>query len=169
VGRILKAKYFPRSSFLEVFIGNHPSYAWRSILSARELLHKGILWRVGDGTKIQIWRDRWLPTPTTYKIQSAPIPQMEDSRVAMLINRDTKMWDISLLHVLFRHEEVKVITNMPISPFLPPDRLIWQGTKNGSFSVQSAYHLGMELQDQSRGQSSTIVKEPGVWKSLWNL
>jgi hypothetical protein len=98
----------------------------------------------GDGTKIQIWRDWWLPTPTTYKIQSVPIPQMEDSRVAMLINRDTKMWDISLLHVLFRPEEVKVITNMPISPFLPPDRLIWQGTKNGSFSVRSAYHLGME-------------------------
>jgi len=79
------------------------------------------------------------------------------------------MWDLSLLHELFQPKEVKVITNMPISPFLPPDRLIWQGTKNGSFSVRSAYHLGMELQDRSRGQSSTVVKEPEVWNSLWNL
>jgi hypothetical protein len=88
------------------------------------------LWRVGDGTKIQIWRDKWLPTPTTYKIQSVPIPQLEDSWVAMLINKDTKMWDLSLLHELFQPKEVKVIANMPISPFLPPDLLIWQGTKN---------------------------------------
>lgn len=76
------------------------------------------------------WRDKWLPTPTTYKIQSVPIPQLEDSWVAMLINKDTKMWDLSLLHELFQPKEVKVIANMPISPFLPPDRLIWQGTKN---------------------------------------
>jgi hypothetical protein len=32
LGSILKAKYFPNSSFLEASLGKRPSYAWRSIL-----------------------------------------------------------------------------------------------------------------------------------------
>jgi hypothetical protein len=30
-GQIIKAKYFPHTSFLEASLGNHPSFAWRSI------------------------------------------------------------------------------------------------------------------------------------------
>lgn len=31
VSRVLKAKYFPNSSFLEAKLGSGPSYLWRSI------------------------------------------------------------------------------------------------------------------------------------------
>jgi hypothetical protein len=40
---IIKAKYFPHSSFREAQLGSKPSYAWRSILNARELLFEGLL------------------------------------------------------------------------------------------------------------------------------
>jgi hypothetical protein len=50
---ILKAKYFPHSSFLEALLRTKPSFAWRSIYNARELLSKGLLWRVGDGRLIK--------------------------------------------------------------------------------------------------------------------
>jgi hypothetical protein len=70
LGRILKAKYFPMSSFLEASLGNNPSYAWKSIHSAKELLQQGLIWRIGDGSKINIWGDRWLPTPTSHEVQS---------------------------------------------------------------------------------------------------
>ena len=36
----------------------------------RKLLQEGMSWRVGDGKSIKIWHDRWLPSPTTYAIQS---------------------------------------------------------------------------------------------------
>lgn len=36
-GKILKAKYFPQTSFLEAKLESKPSYAWRSIFNAREL------------------------------------------------------------------------------------------------------------------------------------
>lgn len=52
--QILKAKYFPRSFFLEGSLGNKPSFAWRSILNARQLLNQGLVWRVGDGRSIKV-------------------------------------------------------------------------------------------------------------------
>jgi hypothetical protein len=50
--KILKAKYFPNSSLWEAGLGNRPSLAWRSILSANELLQSGTLWRVGDRSQV---------------------------------------------------------------------------------------------------------------------
>jgi len=55
---ILRAKYFPYSSFLEASLGSCPSYAWRSIFSASDLLKQGLVWRVGNGANINIWGDR---------------------------------------------------------------------------------------------------------------
>ncbi|KAF3957884.1 hypothetical protein CMV_017146 [Castanea mollissima] len=37
------------------------TYAWRSILQSREVIHKGAVWIVGDGWMIDIWSHKWLP------------------------------------------------------------------------------------------------------------
>jgi hypothetical protein len=37
------------------------SPSWWGIEHGLELLKQGLLWRVGNGEKINIWRDRWLP------------------------------------------------------------------------------------------------------------
>ncbi|KAF5480768.1 hypothetical protein F2P56_001484 [Juglans regia] len=68
--RVLKLKYFSKSDFLEAKMGSNPSYIWRSILSARELLQQGLQWRIGNWKSVRIWSDPWLPQPTSYKPQS---------------------------------------------------------------------------------------------------
>jgi hypothetical protein len=68
--RLLKAKYFSNSTFMEVPIGARVSFVWRSICNAKELLSQGLLWGVGDGHSIKIYGDRWLPTPITHLVQS---------------------------------------------------------------------------------------------------
>lgn len=46
VSRVLKAKYFHNQDFLQVHMGQFPSYIWRFILHSRALLIKGIRWRI---------------------------------------------------------------------------------------------------------------------------
>ena len=41
VHRVYKAKYFAKESFLNAQVGRRPSYAWRSILAARDIIKKG--------------------------------------------------------------------------------------------------------------------------------
>jgi len=44
-----------------------------------------------------------------------------------------------------------VILNIPLSPCLPPDRLIWKDSKDGKLSVKIAYHLVLCLNDLFKG------------------
>jgi hypothetical protein len=67
--QVLSAKYFPDGNILADKAVPGMSYVWRSILKGFQLLKEGLIWRVGDGTHINIWRDPWLPrgpmrTPT---------------------------------------------------------------------------------------------------------
>jgi hypothetical protein len=136
---------------MEASIGK-PSFVWRSICNSKELLHQGLIWRVGDGNLIRVWGDRWLATPISHKVQSVPRIIDRNSKVAYLINLDSKCWKIDLIKEVFSEDEAQVISNIPLSPLLPQDRLIWRGTTNGVFTVRSAYHLGKE-----------------VWKFIWSM
>ena len=68
IGRIYKAKYYPHSSFLEAKVPNHSSFIWRSLASARDLIGKGSGSRVGNGNKIRIWQDNWIPREGGFKV-----------------------------------------------------------------------------------------------------
>ncbi|KAA3480762.1 reverse transcriptase [Gossypium australe] len=59
LAKVLKARYYPHSDILAANIGSYPSFTWRSICSARELIVKGLLWRVKNGSCINIWNDPW--------------------------------------------------------------------------------------------------------------
>jgi ribonuclease HI len=166
---IIKAKYFPHSSFLESTLGAKPSYAWRSIYYARDLLCKGLVWRVGDGRKIKIWGDKWLPTPSTFSVQSVPKRLNENAQVAELIDQDSMRWKVDLIQAEFMGEEALIISSIPLNPLKSEDKLIWRCSVNGDFSVRSAYHLGMDLQESKGGQCSYTGKEEDFWKFVWAL
>lgn len=60
LAKVLKARYYPFTDILSAKVGSYPSFTWRSICSARELIADGMLWRVGNGARINIWNDPWL-------------------------------------------------------------------------------------------------------------
>jgi hypothetical protein len=169
ISTILKAKYYPNSSFLDAKLGCRPSFAWRSVFNARDLLLQGVMWRVGDGRSIKVWGDKWLPTPTTFAVQSPPKILAKTTLVADSIDHGTKGWNIELIQDVFSEDEARVIVGIPLSSSLPPNRMVWRGTTNGSFTVKSAYHLGKEIQALEEGQCSHVEEGVDVWKAIWAL
>jgi hypothetical protein len=102
---VLKAKYFPNETFMNAKVPNNASFTWRSIMWAQQVIEKGTRWRVGDGEDIQIWKDRWLPSPTTFKVIT-PVPGLlGDARVSELITQDPICWNIPLIDSLFMERD----------------------------------------------------------------
>ena len=62
-----------------------------------------------------------------------------------------------MLKNLFSKEEVHLIQSLPVSHSNREDRCIWRGTKNGIFSVRSAYFLLQEFEAQRSASSSVKV------------
>ena len=61
MAKTLKNKYFPNTSFMDVKQSPVASFTWKSILSARGLLKKGLRKVVGHGNSVEIWGDPWVP------------------------------------------------------------------------------------------------------------
>ena len=81
--------YYPNGDVLKSKLGYNPSYAWRSIFEALEVIRKGTQWRIANGKLIHIWEDKWLPTPITYKVISPPRPFDDFPMVYALIDEDS--------------------------------------------------------------------------------
>ena len=83
--RVYKARYFPNCSFMFAELGNNPSFVWRSLLAARDLIREGSRWQVGDGRSIGVFTHRWL-THTPVPLNDAP----PDMKVCELIDHDSR-------------------------------------------------------------------------------
>lgn len=61
VTAFMQAMYFPNSDFLNAELGANPSYMWKSILIAQEILKQGCRKRIGNGESTRFWKVPWLP------------------------------------------------------------------------------------------------------------
>jgi hypothetical protein len=57
VAKIIKAKYYPDCSTLDAPLGKKHSFAW-SIQGTCSLVREGLIWKVGNGEKFHIWKDK---------------------------------------------------------------------------------------------------------------
>lgn len=121
IEQILKARYYPNVDFMEATLGSAPSYTWRGIWEARWVVRKGMRWRVGDGEKIRVWKDPWLPRPQSRCVLSPGGNAVHDMEVESLICAINKCWKIDLVQQHFLPFEVERILNIPISRRLPED------------------------------------------------
>ncbi|XP_040996249.1 uncharacterized protein LOC121242444 [Juglans microcarpa x Juglans regia] len=166
--RVLRAKYFQETSFMNAELGQKPSYIW-SILKARNLIDAGYFWRIGSGDKVRIWGDKWLPK-TIPSIVKSPISQLDgNAKVQEMLKPGEKRWNMELVEHIFCKEDADLIAQIPISSSTSPDQLIWKGTSSGFFTVKSAYHMHQEMNQALKGQPSSSHNFKEVWKTLWQL
>ncbi|KAL5548933.1 hypothetical protein UlMin_004164 [Ulmus minor] len=142
VGKVLKACYFPNGNFLNARTVKHASLVWRSLVWGREIIEKGSRWRVGSGRNIDIFKDRWLPEPSNFKV-TTPRILLWIFKVAML-RLDNGDWNKALIEYLFNDDDTNAILSLPIGSFDHDDVLFWHFTKDGDYTVKSGYKVALE-------------------------
>lgn len=125
------------------------------------------MWKVGNGLKINLWEDKWIPSTFSHKIQDPIRVLSKDAKVANIIDLDSNWWNVPLVEHIFSPETVERICSIPISPRTQEDKLVWAGTKTGAFAVHSAYHLEIARRTREMGSVSTRSVLSPYWRRLW--
>ena len=167
--RVLRARYYPDGKLLNAQLKNGSSYTWKSVMAGLQCFKKGYIWRVGDGTQINIWNDHWIPGRHNLKVLT-PRGNNIIRTVDKLINPVNMTWDEDLVRSIFWSVDASRILQIPITSGRE-DVVAWHHNRNGLFSVRSAYHCQWE---ENFGQRHHALQAGGlgrnqVWKKLWKL
>lgn len=154
----------------------HPgsSWAWKSILFGRDLIARHIAWRVGDGSMINLFNDKWilkLDKPLAHLIS---YNGSDNLKVLFLLNDgpNGKTWNVDRVNELILNFLVSKVLAIPLSVDNCFDQLIWAFTNSGKYSSKLGYR---SLYDQQRSPLSLNVSSVwlyngyNVWNLVWNL
>ncbi|KAL8158239.1 hypothetical protein AgCh_002800 [Apium graveolens] len=97
VSGIMKAKYYPDCDFLQAKLGTNPSYMWRSILAAQEVVRQGSRRKMGDGEQTSVWHIPWLPGNNNGFVTTEMPQELGHIRVANLMETESRCWDDEVL------------------------------------------------------------------------
>ena len=97
------------------------------------------------GLKNQHLARSWIPSSETRKVIT-PRGDTLLGKVEGLIDPHTGQWDVDLIQSVFLPVDVHRILQIPLRVEVLEDFLAWSGTRSGTFSVRSAYHVEFEHQ-----------------------
>lgn len=98
--RVLKGRYLPDTDFLSAIKPRSASFTWRSILVGRDLLMRGIKWGIGNGDRVKISSDNWIPGfPIGSFKPLSPIPKT--AKVRCLMNAEGTAWEEDTVRAFF--------------------------------------------------------------------
>lgn len=144
-----------------------------------------MIWRIGDGQRVNIWADPWVPNAAGQR-PATPRGHTVINRVSDLIDPVTGGWDEVLVRDMFWEMDTKLILAIPVNTE-QEDFLAWHYDGKGMFTVKSAYHVLNDVQasmaSKQVGESSSGVAgnrlrwldiwkqkcQPKVWHFLWRL
>ena len=112
---ILKAKYFPRTSFWRAPSHGPRSVFWGFILKTKHLLHENCSFKIHKGN-CNIWSEQWCEAwdlmhgHLTLPVTVRPLP----SNVQDLMERSTSTWNVPLINRVFSGQAARRILQVPI-------------------------------------------------------
>lgn len=129
------------------------------------MIEPEVRWIVGDGKKIKVREDKWLPIG---KI-GGPTNQNDPHFVEELINQDTKEWKVHKLTELFDENVVQEILSAPLSHNPTIDKLGWTRNSAGSYWVKSGYNkiCSQDKKSNANQPSSSYQPPRTLWTKIW--
>ncbi|KAL0017636.1 hypothetical protein SO802_004705 [Lithocarpus litseifolius] len=135
---------------------------WKAIKVGFQTFEKGIGWSLGDGRKIKAWFDCWIRDKSLRDLIKGPLTQHEsDLLVSDLLLGQGQGWRWDTLSFDLPQDVKDKIRAIPQIQFgSREDSIIWKLSKDGDFSMKSAYALA---------NNSYIPDTPflGMW--IWKL
>lgn len=156
----MKARYFPKTDFLNAKLGDNPSYMWRSILSAQDIVRKGCRRKIGDGKDTFVWKVPWLPDVDNGMLTTEMLGQLENIKVDGLMQISERKWDDEILRDICNDRDRLLISKIALPRREMQDSWYWIFDEKGDFTVMSCYR-------QLRGERSLL--NANFWRKLWSL
>ncbi|KAH9778582.1 reverse transcriptase domain-containing protein [Citrus sinensis] len=147
VARILKARYYPRSSFVDATVGFNPSYTWRSIMAAKHVVVQELAENIAK-----------------VKVNCLMVPGQ-------------RRWDTDLVADVFNSRDAALILQVPLSTRQVNDRWFWLADPKGEFTVRSCYNLLNSVSNAPNSKVWKFLwglEVPGkvkhfLWRALKNI
>ena len=115
-------------------------FVWRSLLTARDVLRVGSMWKIGDGQSIKITSNKWLPHPPLFKPGANTTLTVGD-----LIHHESMQCNRPLIQATFMQATQNDILNLQLSNTRTRDKLYWRENKAQQFTVKTAYQVALRL------------------------
>ena len=166
--KVFSTKYFPTGSVLEAK-SKKGSYAWQSILKARHVIEKGMLWRVSDGSQIRVFEDSWIPGCLPTKAVPRTLECKDDSTVSSLIDQTTMEWNGQLIDQKISPYLAQRIKAIPLCRTPQEDCTVWPQSRDGNYSIKTGFQLLGELENREVASGSNTDDSRKFWKWMWSL
>lgn len=162
VARVYRAKYYAQGEFLGAKLGGSPSFIWRSIFEAKQVISSGACWRIGSGKYVQISNQPWLQDSHNSYISTESL-SIVGRTVDSLFQTGTRDWDLEIIRDIFNDRDQRCILNTTVEHQLDRDTLFWKHEQSGDYSVRSAYKL-LQLQKGVWNVNNNL----SFWKTIWS-
>lgn len=133
LAQVLKSRYFKHYNVMEAGLGSNASFVWRSIMWSRDLIKKGLCWRVGNGKSLNI---------SGFKSCANNVTD-HSLKMSNLITNAGCWNDIEVRH-LFPPSEVEAILGICLNRSGCEDIRFWKERSKGTYTVKSIYFLEMK-------------------------
>ncbi|KAM6590400.1 hypothetical protein CsatA_013005 [Cannabis sativa] len=95
-------------------LGHNPSFIWRSILEAKDLIHAYAQRTIANGENVSILNDPWLPHNSNSYVVSRH-PALVNKSVSCLFQVSTHAWDEDIVRDLFVARDQDLILSIQLS------------------------------------------------------
>lgn len=123
VSKVLKAKYFPKSSIFDRKVSKNSSWFWQSIMAIRDQVEAGSRTIIGNGKNTRIWSDRWIQNSNEGLLTTEKPGNCSLQTVDELISNF--MWNRNIIFRNFSKAYADKILQIPISFNGRKDKQIW--------------------------------------------
>lgn len=84
----------------------------------------------------------------------------------LLIDSETRTWNVEPIDGLFAPEEAELIKSIPLACGSAEDVIFWPHSSNGRYSCKTGYHF---LKEEADLISSGEPENTKLWKGIWAL